>query len=163
MFGICKNCGKEKNVSGSGKIEGLCNVCYRKLIWQPKKLICKRCGREKPIHAKGLCDGCYNSVFYIEKVKEQNMIKSHNIDKEKYRKITANCIICGFGKIIDLHHIDNNHKNNTDSDLVGLCPNHHKMIHDRRFRKEIESILKDKGYNVPETYKDDEFFKNPPS
>lgn len=155
----CQNCEKERRVSGDGKSKGLCHVCYKKLLWKPKLVKCKRCERMLPNHAKGLCNGCYSSVFHIEKVKKWNTRYYHNIDQELYKKITSQCAICGFSKIVELHHLDHNRKNNASDNLVGICPNHHKMIHNRAFRKGIFQILKEKGFKVPETYKDDEFYK----
>lgn len=159
-LGICKNCKKEKKISLSGKTEGLCKVCYKKLLWKPKLIICKRCNREMPLHAKGMCNGCYNSVFHIDKVKMHNAKRYHNIDPLLYKEIIKECVICGFDKIVELHHVDKNHKNNTRENLTGLCPNHHKMIHHRNHRKEIYNILKEKGFNPAEGYKDDEFYKD---
>jgi len=151
----CKNCGKK----AEHHAKQMCITCYKKTAWKPKLIKCKRCGRELPMHAKGLCDGCYNSVFHIDKVKEQNVRRYHNIEPELYKKITKKCVICEFDKVIDLHHLDNNSQNNFESNLIGLCPNHHKMIHNRFHRKEVLQILKERGFNPPEGYKDDEFFK----
>lgn len=161
MQGICEKCKKEKKDIRYYEKEGsfICNWCYRKYFWKPKLVVCKRCKRELPMQAKGLCNGCYNSVFHIDKVKAWNAKKYHNISSELYKKITLRCIICGFDKIVDLHHLDFNHKNNSESNLIGLCPNHHRMIHDRRYQKEVFGILKSKGYILPKMYEDDEFFK----
>jgi len=153
---ICKNC--KKKVEHHAK--QMCNVCYKKLMWKPQMVICKRCGRSLPMHAKGLCDGCYNSVFHIEAVKASNARKYHNIDYETYKNITKTCIICGFDKIVELHHIDLNHNNNSSENLVGVCPNHHKMLHHRDFREEVFKVLKEKGFKTPQIYKDDNFFRN---
>ena len=122
-------------------------------MWEPKPGICKRCGRQIRIHAKGLCPGCYNFVFYLDKAKAQNYKKYHNLDIEAYKKITKACVVCSFDKVVDLHHLDENRKNNSEENLVGLCPNHHKMFHDFRYRKEIKEDLIKKGFNVPEDLK----------
>ena len=148
-IGKCKNCGKEAEMHA----KGFCYACYKKLLWKPKKGICKRCGREIAIHSKGLCAGCYNFVFHLEKTKSRNNEKRHNIDPELYNKITKSCALCGFDKIVDLHHLDSNPKNNDPENLVGLCPNHHKMFHDFRYRKEIQNQLREKGFHVPEDLK----------
>jgi len=152
MKGICSNCKKEKEVSSSGISKGLCHYCYKKLIWKPKKIICKRCGRELPMQAKGLCKGCYTSVFHINNIKAHNAKKEHNLDFDSYKQLTAKCVICGFEKIVELHHLDLNHKNNSRENLIGVCPNHHKMIHNRDYRKEVFDILRSKGFKVPDTY-----------
>lgn len=147
----CKNCGREKENHSKGH----CITCYKKLLWKPKKIICKRCKREMPHHCKGLCGGCYNFMFHLEKTKSANYKKYHNISIELYKKTTKECIICGFDKIVELHHLDENKKNNAEQNLIGLCPNHHRILHDFRFRKDIRELLKEKGFNLPEDIKID--------
>jgi ribosomal protein L37E len=151
VWSKCKNCGKEAELHS----KELCTTCYKKLLWKPKKGICRRCGREMVLHAKGLCNGCYNFVFHLDKTKERNHQKRNNIDPELYKEITKSCVLCGFDKIVDLHHLDENHKNNSPENLVGLCPNHHKMFHDFKYRKEIQEKLREKGFKVPEDIKID--------
>jgi len=148
MIKKCKNCNKEEHHA-----KGLCYNCYRKISWKPELKICKRCGRKMPVHAKGLCPGCYNFVFYLDKTKEYNYRKWHDIDYETYKKVTKFCIICGFDKVVDLHHLDSNKRNNSKTNLIGLCPNHHKMLHDFKYRQEILELLKEKGVNIPEDLK----------
>jgi glutaredoxin-related protein len=157
--GICLNCKKNKEIADSGKSKGLCHTCYKKLLWKPKLIECRRCKRVLPVHAKSLCLGCYSSVFQIDNVKKWNAQLYHKIDHELYKKATTKCTICGFDKIVELHHLDNNHNNNSETNLIGACPNHHKMLHHRDFRKEMFDILKEKGFKIPAVYKDDEFFK----
>jgi len=159
--GKCKGCGKDKNyISASGKAEGLCKWCYRRDIWKQRLVRCPRCERDLQMHGKGLCNGCYNSVFQIENVKAGNKLKYHNIDYETYKNATKICVVCGFDKIVDLHHLDMNHSNNSVENLTGLCPNHHKMVHHRSHQKEVLQQLRDKGFNVPDGFKDDNLFKN---
>ena len=134
---ICKNCGKEKKHVAFG----LCKNCYRKLIWGNRKHICKGCGREMPIHARGYCSTCYGKKFHRDKKEAYQARKHYNIDFETYKKITKECMICGFNKIVDLHHLDKNHENRTVDNLIGLCPNHHKMIHKTEFRADILNKL----------------------
>ena len=105
------------------------------------------------IHAKGLCAGCYNFVFKSDNIKAYQYKKRHDLDLETYRKITKACDICGFEKIVDLHHLDENKNNNSEGNLIGLCPNHHKMLHDFRHRKEIRDKLREKGFKIPEDIK----------
>jgi len=145
----CAKCGEEKE----HQAKGLCFNCYRKFCWKQKNIVCKRCGRELPNHAKGLCAGCYQFVFNSERNKAWNYKSRHNINLELYKKITQICIICGFNKIVDLHHLDENKANNSESNLVGLCPNHHKMLHDFRYKQEMFNLLKEKGFNVTEDKK----------
>ncbi|MEK6850613.1 MAG: hypothetical protein AABX85_03490 [Nanoarchaeota archaeon] len=159
ILGTCKNCKKEKeNIVQSGKSEGLCKICYKKLIWKPKVVICARCKRDLPMHAKGLCTGCYASTFHSDIIKIHNAKNYHKIDSDLYKKIIKKCIICNFDKIIEIHHLDHNHQNNFPQNLVGLCPNCHKLLHSQKYQKEIFNNLKAKGFNVPESSYSDGFF-----
>lgn len=39
------------------------------------------------------------------------------------------CAICGYKISVDVHHWDNNSRNNKPDNLVLLCPNHHREAH----------------------------------
>jgi len=146
--GDCPRCGR-KNYRIT---KGVCHNCYRKYVWPRKKATCIRCKRLMFLKGRGLCGGCYNIIYQLENAKAHNYKKWHNIDLETYRKITSRCMICGFDKIIDLHHLDNNKKNSSETNLIGLCPNHHKMLHTLKYREEIFQLLKEKGFE-PRTRK----------
>src|SRR3989344_3156855 len=149
MIKKCVSCGKERE----HQAKGMCEYCYRKFLWKPKIIICKRCGRDMPSHAKGLCVGCYQFVFRLDANKAFNQRKKHSLDIENYKRLTKSCAICGFDKIVDLHHLDQNINNRAESNLAGLCPNHHKMLHDYRYREEMFNLLKQKGFIIPEDKK----------
>jgi hypothetical protein len=157
---ICKNCGRDCIKHA----KGMCVTCYKKLAWKPKPKECKRCKRILTHHAKGLCAGCYQTVFQLENNKNHNYKKWYNISIDLYKKITKKCLLCGFDKVVDLHHLDKNKKNNSESNLIGLCPNHHRMIHQQKYRQEIlekvNEILVKKGIKPVE--KRDTFFMNNP-
>lgn len=155
MFKRCEKCGKED----INHAKGLCLNCYRKYAWKRKLITCKRCGLEKPNHAKGLCAGCYQFTFHSDRNKAFNHKTLYGLDFEIYKKITKTCIICDFDKIVDLHHLDENKQNNSENNLIGLCPNHHKMLHDFRYKEEILNLLKEKGFFIPEDKKLN-FYKN---
>lgn len=104
-------------------------------------ITCSRCGRKRIHHAHGLCSGCYMSVNRIEQIKKHNAEAYHNIPYDLYQKTTEKCCICGFDSIVELHHIDEKHDNHSLNNLVGLCPNHHAMIHHRDFKKEIKKLI----------------------
>ena len=137
----------------------MCFACYKKNPWKPKKGICKRCKRDIFIHAKGFCSGCYNSVYNIDKLRQYYLQKHHNIPISLIKEVTNRCAVCGFDKVIALHPLDNNHKNNIRENLVGLCPNHHKMIHHKDYFKEVTEPLKKQGYLVAEPFASDELLK----
>jgi len=137
----CPKCNKLKTKF----VKGVCNPCYRRCFWKRKLKKCNRCERTLPLQAKGLCGGCYNTTFHLDRVKKINARKRYNLDFETYEEITKECAICKFNKVVDLHHIDHNHSNNSIENLVGLCPNHHKLIHVERYRLEIMEMLKQIG------------------
>ncbi len=155
MIKICANCGEQKEHHA----KNLCYSCYKKLNWQPKIKICKRCKKKRAIHAKGLCASCYNYVFHLDKNRAYNQRKSNNIDLKTYRKITEKCVICGFDKVVDIHHLDFNKKNNSSDNLIGLCPNHHRMANNYNHKYEIFQELQKLGYILPLNIKI-EFHKN---
>ncbi|MBL7101018.1 MAG: hypothetical protein ISS23_03635 [Nanoarchaeota archaeon] len=140
----CPGCGKRL----PHKAKGHCFNCYRKLIWKPKKITCKNCGKLKRNHAFGLCDLCYHRIHNYDTILKYNIKKLHNIELYVYKEITKECLSCGFNKVVELHHLDRNKKNNAKRNLIGLCPNCHKMIHSYTFLKEIKENLRRKGIDV---------------
>lgn len=139
----CLACGERKE----SHAKGLCYSCYKKQ-WKSKPIICKECGRKRPHKAFGLCDGCHNRIHHYGNVKRYNAKKYHNISLEEYDKLTQSCKVCGFKKIVELHHLDGDNSNALASNMVGLCPNCHKMIHSFEFYGEIKNALKSKGFDV---------------
>jgi len=47
------------------------------------------------------------------------------------------CVICKESNIVEVHHFDGNHTNNSIENLIPLCPTHHKYWHSR-FKHLIE-------------------------
>ncbi len=139
---ICPNCSKDTLKHA----KGLCITCYKRLSWKPKLVNCKRCQRDLPHHSRGLCAACYSSIFHIDSIKSANYKKWYNLDLETYKKITKECLLCGFDKIVELHHLDRDTKNSNKKNLIGLCPNHHKMLHNRDFHAEVISAIQQKGF-----------------
>lgn len=128
--------------------KGYCYNCYKKLAWKRKLVRCKSCGRMRYHKAFGLCGGCHTRIHHYEKIKQYNTQKNYNISLEKLKTVTKACAICGFDKTIELHHLDGDKKNTSEENLIGLCPNCHKMIHSYAYYEEIKNTLKKKGYNV---------------
>jgi len=83
----------------------------------------------------------------LEQTKAQNYKKRYHVGIT-YKQLTKECIICGFNKVVGLHHIDENRKNNNSNNLIGLCPNHHQMYHNYRYREEITNLLRNRGYKI---------------
>lgn len=50
------------------------------------------------------------------------------------------CQICGFDKVVAIHHIDENKQNNSPDNLIPLCPNHHEMYHSK-WQDEVKPFI----------------------
>lgn len=76
------------------------------------------------------------------------------VNATRYQTIAFNnhekkCIVCGFDKIVAVHHYDHNRKNNHPSNLIPLCPNHHEMIHHSLYKSEVEPIVDEWKNKLP--------------
>ena len=140
----CKKCGQIK----PHHAKGMCYRCYKKFGWKRKKIICKNCKRERYHQAFGLCGGCHVRLHHYDKTLAFNAKKDHGIDYGLYRTVTKQCDSCGFSKIVHIHHLDGNTRNNDRKNIVGLCPNCHKMIHMYQYYGEIKATLQKKGFDV---------------
>ncbi len=76
-------------------------------------------------NAKFCSRSCANNrtTWWKDNATHYRTIAFHNHKKE--------CVVCGFDKIVAVHHIDENKKNNNLSNLIPLCPNHHEMVHSK--------------------------------
>ena len=112
-------------------IEKECPVCNEK--FQTKK------------GAKGektTCSySCSNTFFSKKRNKPENYKRYRTICFKKWPK---KCFLCDFDCVIDVHHIDQNHDNNNVSNLIPLCPNHHRMTHMKKWAKEIKQKIEEK-------------------
>lgn len=54
---------------------------------------------------------------------------------------TKECVICQESNIVEVHHLDENHKNNSPSNLIPLCPTHHQYWHSR-YRHIVEPQIR---------------------
>src|SRR3989344_7321000 len=132
----CVNCGSPE-IHAKQK----CYKCYKKGYKAPL-ITCKNCGRQREHKSFGLCGGCHTKLHHYDKVKEYNARKYHKIPLELYRKLMASeCIICGWRKTLDLHHVDGNHDNTSVTNLVSLCPNHHRLLHHPEHKSESRQEL----------------------
>lgn len=62
--------------------------------------------------------------------------KPHTSVFNRIKKIVGRCQVCGFNenvKILDVHHIDKNKKNNDPRNYIVLCPNCHAKVHRLNF------------------------------
>ena len=107
-----------------------------------KCLNCKKEIKENNKYCSNLCQKEYEYKEYIEKWKNKkvNGLKgeyqiSNHIKTYLFNKYNNRCARCGWGEIniytnkipLEVEHIDGNYKNNSESNLILLCPNCHSL------------------------------------
>lgn len=120
----CKHCSKE--IKKFGNLKRHEDTCR----FRPEnKNNCLNCGKEFYPKKKTKCCGyaCSNTYF---RSGEQN----GNWKQDSYRSTCflyhdKECVICEENVIVEVHHLDGNHNNNDPSNLIPLCPTHHKYWH----------------------------------
>lgn len=139
----CKVCG-ERRIHAC---KGMCYSCYKKQYTAPL-IVCKSCGRERPHKAFGLCQSCHIKLHHYDRVLASNAKKGFGLSLDEYQRLTERCELCGFDKIVELHHKDGDSKNNDRSNFLALCPNCHKMLHSHKYTDYIVNKLKEKGIYI---------------
>lgn len=82
---------------------------------------------------------CSNTYFARKRNKPENW-KNHRTICWKYHE--KKCVVCGEDKIVEVHHMDENNKNNDPQNLIPLCPTHHQYWHSR-----YRELIRDKVEN----------------
>ena len=127
---------------------------------------CQWCG--KPITSKygkkfcsPSCDGAYRSQKRLEQWLSGNYNINPNsgipdfVRKYLYEKTNYKCELCGFegynpitgNSILQIHHLDGDASNNSESNLQVLCPNCHAMT-DSYMALNKGKSARDKRYNA---------------
>ena len=118
----------------------------RKFIYEPIEKDCPICGtkfttgKDSPREKMTCSHSCANSYF-------RSGVNNPNWKENSYRTTCFHfhkkeCIVCGENKIVEVHHLDENNKNNSPNNLIPLCPTHHQYWHSR-YKEEIEQIVID--------------------
>lgn len=85
---------------------------------------------------------CANTFFSRKDNRQRN--KKRNYKRICFEEHGKRCIVCGEDKIVEVHHADENHKNDSIENLIPLCPTHHQYWHSRYrelIRDKIETFL----------------------
>lgn len=95
------------------------------------KKSCPVCSKEYTGFGKTCGYSCSNKLFRTGK--NNGNWKEH---KKDYRTICFSfhkkeCIVCGENKIVAVHHLNENHNDNSPKNLIPLCPTHHQYLHSR--------------------------------
>lgn len=105
-----------------------CDCCGKEFIWE---------GR--------LYTKAYEGARFCSRSCANNRQNWWNYNATHYRTIALRhwkeeCAICGFNKVVAIHHIDENKQNNDPHNLIPLCPNHHEMVHSK-WRCEVQPMI----------------------
>ena len=102
-----------------------CKCCGKQFIWEGRQYT-------KAFEKAKFCSrSCANNrqSWWNENATHYRTIALHHWKEE--------CAICGFDKVVAIHHIDENKQNNNPHNLIPLCPNHHEMVHSK-WRNEVQ-------------------------
>ena len=96
---------------------------------------CPVCNKKYTGNSKTCSYSCANKMF---KTGENN----GNWKQDTYQTTCflyhkKECIICGENKIVAVHHLNENRKDNKPENLIPLCPTHHQYCHSR-YRNLVE-------------------------
>lgn len=70
------------------------------------------------------------NIDHLDGMEELKDIPSkYHLDRDIFIEKKRRCAVCGQKQVVHIHHIDSNKKNDNSENLVGLCPNHHMMVH----------------------------------
>ena len=103
------------------------------------------CEREKsfPSKSKYFCSrGCANSVGGTAKSKKYNTDENASYRTVAWRHHKKICVVCGEDKVVAVHHMNENHSDNSPSNLVPLCPTHHQYMHSKYKHLIIDTVEK---------------------
>jgi HNH endonuclease len=98
---------------------------------------------ENPINKK-LCPVCNNTFSSKSTTCSYACSNKHfrsgenngNWKEDAYRSTCfeyhrKECIICKEENLVEVHHLDENHMNNSPENLIPLCPTHHQYWHSK--------------------------------
>lgn len=103
-----------------GHICSKCGTSFLKHIRDGRKIVCNNCMRKVVNHKTGNFSLVDLSPRTISKI---------------FKRANLGCAICGWNEsICDLHHIIERSNGGSDelSNLIYVCPNHHRIIHNEQ-------------------------------
>ena len=142
---VCPKCKELDKQDTNSNIELICAYCGKKFQRQISRLENSKsgfyfCCREHKDLAQSLKGG--------DKFKS---IRPNHYGQQKtdYRKTAFDlyphkCHICGWAEdedVLEVHHIDENHKNNDENNLIILCPICHRKITSHKYKLINRSYL----------------------
>src|SRR5574343_354814 len=113
-------------------------------------VVCEKCNTEFTVterkkshpqkNAYYCSRSCANSVGGEAKATKYHYDEVASYTSVCWRHHAKVCVVCGETKIVSVHHIDKNHKNNDPVNLIPLCPTHHQYVHSK-YKDEVQPII----------------------
>ena len=155
---VCTYCGKEfaKDIRFVTDKNNFCTVeCSRKFRRAKRiKVSCALCGASIEI-TPSRYSASKNKIFFCSrqcKDKGQRVgspvacvVPGHYGNSYRtlcFSKHKKKCCVCGEHRIVEVHHYDGDHSNNTLDNLVPLCPTHHRYVHSK-YKAVVEPSIED--------------------
>ena len=121
---------------------------WRDALYGPEKehtKVCECCSTEFKWFGRKGTNGFKKARFCSIRC-SKSRAKYWNNNATRYQTIAfkhheRKCVVCGFDKIVAVHHYDHNKENNDPINLIPLCPNHHEMIHHSIYEGEVKPIV----------------------
>jgi hypothetical protein len=129
-YGFAKFCSKDcaYQASRTGK-EVVCSVCAKKIYRAPRMIGRSKSGK---YFCSKSCQTLWRNQLYVGKA-HANYIHGQAsyrsiLGRNGIKKVCKHCKIKD-ERVIAVHHIDKNRKNNSVENLVYLCHNCHHLVH----------------------------------
>jgi DNA repair exonuclease SbcCD ATPase subunit len=131
----CQYCTAEVSLNNLNRHENACKSNAANMKCCP---VCNKMHSKKGITCSYSCS---NTHFKHLRNKPEKYKNYRTICFANHQK---KCIVCDETRIVEVHHLNENKKDNSPNNLIPVCPTHHQYIHSRYrnlFLPHIESYL----------------------
>lgn len=103
--------------------------------------------RENHRDEKTTCSHACSNTYFRSGENHPNWKEISDDKRRKSRDICfkyheKKCVVCGEMNIVEAHHFDGNNENDNPTNLIPICPTHHKYWHSK-YKRLIEYIVID--------------------
>ena len=143
----CKFCGKSHSQANAQNHEGSCRMNPN----HPRRRVCITCNKsfvfpagKRGLEQKTCSRSCSNTQYRSGSNNGNWKHPDQRSDWDvRYRTRCFDhhkkeCVVCGESNVVAVHHMDEDHSNESPENLIPLCPTHHVYWHSR-YRSLIEA------------------------
>lgn len=124
------------------RIIKICPVCNNKFRTKKdhsrEKIVCSR-ACSNTYFRSGKDNGNYKYGGWSKNGKKYRIRSPHRHICFQYWEYK--CAVCNWDKVVEVHHIDEDNKNNDPKNLIPLCSNHHRLTVTKQYKDEINSLI----------------------